>query len=110
MTITDSNKCSTFWAKIFIAGPIEVAKQVCRKECMREGLCVTVDPTTYIYTGGEEAGVVVGLINYPRFPKFADALYARAFDLAAKLCEEMHQHSYTVQTDKETYWRTSRKN
>jgi ferredoxin len=50
----------TYTVRLYLSGPVEVAKQVLREECMREGLCVTIEPTTYIYTGGEEAGYVVG--------------------------------------------------
>lgn len=51
---------------IFIAGDFDEARDLCRAFCDEEGLCVTVTPTTYVYTGGEEDGVIVGLINYPR--------------------------------------------
>lgn len=37
---------------IFIAGDIEQAKQVCREYCYQIGLCVTIEPVAYIYTGG----------------------------------------------------------
>ncbi len=53
---------------IFIAGDYDKAHEICRAHCDAVGLCVTVTATSYIYTGGEEAGVIVGLINYPRFP------------------------------------------
>lgn len=58
----------TYWVRLYLSGPIESAKQLLRKECGQKGLCVTVEPTSYIYTGGEESGYVVGLIQYPRFP------------------------------------------
>lgn len=101
--------CHTYWARIYIAGPIEVAKQIIRVECLREGLCVTVEPTTYIYTGGEEAGYVVGLNNYPRFPLEPEALEARAIDLAEKLVQGTHQLSYMVQGPNMTHWRSAKK-
>lgn len=103
-----SESCVTTWARIYIAGPIEVAKQIIRAECMREGLCVTVEPTLFIYTGGEEAGYVVGLNEYPRFPMGAMALEARAVDLAMKLLDGTHQHSVMVQTPTTTQWFTKR--
>ena len=67
---------------IFIAGDIEQAKQVCREYCYQIGLCVTIEPVAYIYTGGEEAGVRIGLINYPRFPVDETELELRAMGLA----------------------------
>jgi len=49
--ITEIKESNTYWVKIFIAGPIEVAKQLIREECLIEGLCVTIDPSLYIYSG-----------------------------------------------------------
>lgn len=100
--------CVTAWAKIFIAGPIEVAKHILRKECMREGLCVTVEPTTYIYTGGEEAGMVIGLINYPRFESSEFLIYDRAFKLTNLLIEELAQKSATIMTNYRTTFLSNR--
>lgn len=89
---------------IFIAGDIDQAKQVCREHCFEVGLCVTVEPLAYIYTGGEEVGVRVGLINYPRFPSTEDDLSAKATALAQKLMERLCQHSYSIVGPKETVW------
>lgn len=98
----------TWWVRIYISGPLAVAEQVCREECLREGLCVTVEPTRFIYTGGEETGVVVGLINYPRFPADAQAITDKAKDLAEKLLARMCQHSVLIMTPDETTWITKR--
>ena len=97
-----------YWARIYLSGPIEVAKQVIRKECLREGLCVTIEPTLFIYTGGEEAGYVVGLVNYPRFPKTNQEIEDRAKDLALKLMIETAQQSALVMTPSVTHWYTIR--
>ena len=78
----ESKKVDTYWAKIFIAGPQVIAEQVCRKYCLDIGLCVTIDPTKFIYTGGEELGVVIGLLNYPRFPSESKDIMSKARDLA----------------------------
>ena len=72
------------------------------------GLCVTVEPVAFIYTGGEEAGVRVGLINYPRFPSTADAIEKTALDLAHKLRVKLCQHSFSVVGPKQTHWFTAR--
>jgi hypothetical protein len=77
---------------IYIAGDLEQAKQTCREWCMRVGGCVTVEPVAYIYTGGEETGVRVGFINYPRFPATEDILRSRACD------------SYSIVGPRETEW------
>lgn len=89
---------------IFIAGDITQAKQVCREFCFEIGLCVTVEPLDYIYTGGEEAGVRVGLINYPRFPATEHELSGKATALADRLMRRLCQHSYSIVGPKETVW------
>lgn len=89
---------------IFIAGDFDEARKICRKFCDEEGLCVTVTPTTYIYTGGEEPGVVVGLINYPRFPAKPRDIEGAAELLALELVHKLEQQSVTVQTPTTTRW------
>lgn len=98
----------THAVKLYLSGPIDVAKQIIRAECLREGLCVTIEPTTFIYTGGEESGYVVGLLNYPRFPSAPDDMDARASDLMRKLLEGTHQHSALMVTPDATHWITHR--
>lgn len=98
----------TYWVRIYLSGPIEVAKQIIRRECLKEGLCVTIEPTHYIYTGGEEAGYVVQLINYPRFPKEKAAISLRAYDLAQTLLDETYQHSALLMNAENTVWITKR--
>lgn len=83
--------CETVQVRVYIAGPIEPAKQIIRREVMRDPICVTIEPTLYIYTGGEEDGYVVGFINYPRFPSSEEKLVERARDLLKKLLLETYQ-------------------
>lgn len=103
-----SRKSTTFWAELHLSGPIEAAKQVIRAECMREGLCVTISPTTFVYTGGEEAGYTVGLINYPRFESTPEAIEERARLLMHLLLEATHQHSALMITPSTTEWISKR--
>ena len=98
----------TYWARLYLSGPIEVAKQAIRAECLREGLCVTINPTTFIYTGGEELGFVVGLVNYPRFPTTPGALEARARALMLILLDATCQQSALLVTPSVTEWVTKR--
>lgn len=93
---------------IFIAGDVAQAKQVCREFCMAGGACVTVEPVDYIYTGGEEAGVRVGFINYPRFPSDEDAIMSKAKRLADKLMHKLCQHSYSIVGPTSTVWYSRR--
>ncbi len=98
----------TWWAKIYLSGPITVIEQTCREDCLAEGLCVTVTPTRFIYTGGEETGAEVGLINYPRFPSDSETITSRARALAVRLLDATCQHSVLVMTPTVTEWITKR--
>jgi hypothetical protein len=89
---------------IFIAGDLDQAKQVCREYCFNVGLCVTVEPVEFIYTGGQETGMRVGLINYPRFPTTEEALHEHASELATFLMRRLCQHSYSIVGPRETEW------
>lgn len=95
---------ATHVVRIYLSGPIEVAKQVLRAAVLEEGLCVTVEPTTFIYTGGEEQGYVVGLVNYPRFPSVPEQITQRALLLAQRLLKETHQLSAMVVAPDTTTW------
>jgi len=99
---------STFAPRIYLSGPIEVAKQIIRQDCLREGLCVTIEPTHFIYSGGEEIGYMVGLINYPRFPSTPEALRTRARRLTERLLAGTYQHSALLMDAHQTEWITIR--
>lgn len=100
-----SNAADTYWVKIYISGPTDVIEQVCRGYCKQVGLCVTVTPTKFIYTGGEETGVEVGLVNYPRFPvEDFTALDKHAVVLGMDLLEATLQNSFMVMTPTITHW------
>lgn len=101
-------ECPSYPVSIFIAGSHVKAIQTCREYCDQVGFCVTVTATNYVYTDGSEYGVIIGLINYPRFPSNPESIKARAFDLGDLLRERMGQQSYSVQTPDRTYWRSWR--
>ena len=95
----------TYWANIYVGCKdteadhqfrIQRVEYHCQKHVDSVGLCVTVTPTKYIYTNGNETGVVVGLINYPRFPSSPEEIQAKALDLARILKKELCQHRVTV--------------
>jgi len=98
MTIKQTD---TFWAKIYIAGPIAGIEQCCRDYCQK-GLCVTVTPTNYIYTGGEQTGAIIGLINYARFPMTEEFIEESMIELGGKIMISLHQLSFSVETPKDT--------
>lgn len=95
---------SSYSVSIFIAGNVMEAKTICLDYCNAVGFCVTVTETVYCYTGGEEAGVIVGLINYPRFPSTPADIWAHAEALAAQLCAGLTQQSYSIQAPDRTLW------
>jgi hypothetical protein len=96
----------TYQIKIYLSGSIEVAKQVIREHLLDNPLCVTIEPTTFIYTGGEEDGYVVGLLNYPRFPTPPNELNVRADVLAELLIKKTFQRSALVVKPEMTRWIT----
>lgn len=89
-------ECPTHIVKIYISGPIEEAKSFLRNECKERPICVTIEPTHYIFTGGEETGYVIGLINYPRFFQDKATINVRALDMARELMEITCQRSCSV--------------
>lgn len=89
---------------IFIAGRASDIEDQCRTYADEVGFCVTATPTTYIYRGGEEEGYIVGLINYPRFTKPPEEIWAHAEALAERLRVEAGQESYTIQAPDKTVW------
>ena len=101
---------TTCVVKIFLAGDISTIKQVCRKYCKEVGLCVTINPTLFIYTGGEEFGAEIGLLNYPRFPDSAEGITNKALTLAVQCRDAAYQHSFLVVTPEQTIYNTTREN
>lgn len=104
----ESKQVETYWAKIYMAGDIKAIEESCRRFCM-EGLCVTVTPTKFIYTGGQEDGAEVGLVNYPRFPSTPEAIKSKAQLLAVRMMEECCQLSVLVVAPDGTTWLNRRK-
>lgn len=98
----------TYRVQIYLSGPLDIIEQTCRRFCLRHGLCVTVDPTRFIYTGGEETGAVVGLLNYPRFPTTSSEIDAVAHELARDLLGATAQHSVLIVRPDMSEWITRR--
>ena len=98
----------THVVRIYTSGPLHMIEDTCRSFCLRQGLCVTVGPTRFIYTGGEETGAVIGLVNYPRFPSEPEKINAVAEDLAREILSACYQHSVLLIQPQNTYWITRR--
>lgn len=91
----------SFTIRIWIAGNYDRAEEICREYC-EQGYCVSIQPANYIYTGGEESGVCVTLINYPRFPLSPSDLKIHAENLAEHLRIGLHQQSFSIEDPNET--------
>lgn len=98
----------TYQVKIYLAGDMGIIKQECRKYCLEIGLCVTIAPTLFIYTGGEEFGVEIGLINYPRFADTSENILKKAIELAGRCRDAACQHSYLIIDKTETIFNSKR--
>lgn len=94
----------TYEVKIYIAGDVAEARKICRKYCYDVGLCVTLKEVDFIYTGGLEYGIEIGLLNYPRFPTHKDELLERAQILSGLLLEGLSQHSFLIVSPEKTTW------
>lgn len=101
-------KIPTYKVQIYTAADFKKAKEVCREFCFENTLCVTVQKTNFIYKGGEESGVVVELVNYPRFPTSPESLFEKATLLANELMTYCCQESFLITDDKQTLWTSIR--
>lgn len=99
-----NHACETFTACVYLAGDVETAKRWLRRHCYERGLCVTVEPTTFIYTGGEEIGFRVGIVNYPRFPSTGEELHALAVELGQALVTECCQKTALAVSTLRSEW------
>lgn len=98
------NTVPTYQVTIWMAGDLATAYRVVRDYCYAEGACFTITPTKFIYTGGEEDGFAIGLVNYPRFPCEPSDLAARAEDLAHRLLPACNQRTCLLVGTAETKW------
>ncbi|MEJ6845110.1 hypothetical protein V3589_02655 [Sinorhizobium fredii] len=99
----------THCVEIHMAGDISLAGQVIQRHAIDHGMCVTLSPQSFIYTGGREEGFRIGFINYPRFPaEHVDEIDNKAMALADVLMRELGQHSYCIVTPVCTAWHSRR--
>lgn len=108
MNFTEIKKTDSYPISIYIAGDYQLAKIVCREYCDNVGFCVTVTPTEYVYSNGQESGVIIGLINYPRFPSDPITLMLHAREIGDLLLDRLRQQSYTIETPETTHWYSRR--
>lgn len=65
-------------------------------------LCVTITETEYIYVEGREPGLIIGLINYPRFPSSNSDIEMKAYELTDILLNFCCQEKITIVMPKKT--------
>src|ERR1700719_217133 len=107
----------TFQATIYVGlqegyspGPVHTVDEVIaelRGYTDTEGFCVSVTPVHFVYKGGQEPGVAVGVINYPRFPENNEALIVKALYLARRLGKKFIQVRVSVVFPHETIMLTA---
>jgi hypothetical protein len=98
----------TFVCEIFIAGNMHDIERECAHFCQDVGLCVSIEPTKFVYTGGREDGAVVRLVNYPRFPSQPAAIRDTARRLSERLLGACCQGSVLIVDHESTEWVTRR--
>ena len=79
-----------------------LAKEWLQKYCDQIGFCVSVTHTKFIYKQGNENGLQIGLINYPRFPVMDSDIKAHAFKIATELMKILEQIRCTIVLTDET--------
>ncbi len=104
--------CKTFYAEIhlglknldtdYIVHSQQIRNYI-QKFCNEVGLCVSVTHTEYVYTNGCEPGLIIRLINYPRFPKRSGDILDIAFNLAGQLKILAGQKRVSIITPVRTY-------
>lgn len=100
--------CESYKVKLYLSGSYDDAIRACRQYVNDVGLCVTVERADYVYSYGMESGVVVGLLNYPRFPATKDQVYKKAEGLAIYLKRELCQSSVLIDDGETAKWLTTR--
>lgn len=98
----------SYWARIYISGPVAEIKQTCRHWVKENPCCVNVSKTSFIYPGGEETGACVELVNYPKFARSSEEILEAAKALGFEIKAATAQDSFLIATPTTTYWWSDR--
>lgn len=82
---------------------IDEVYALCYKYVNDKQYCVTVTETKFFYVNGFENGVIIGLINYARFPSKKKEVLKHAFDLGEILMKELKQYRISITTPTDSY-------
>lgn len=77
---------------------LEEVLDICQEFVDEKKECVTITPTQFVYTQGNEPGVIVGFIMYPRFPRSEEEIENRAVELGKILLNKLRQNRLTITT------------
>ena len=98
-------KSKTYWANIYLGLRVEYtdkqhtyakAEKFIKKYVTDNPMCVTMTRTNFAYVDGDERGLIIGIINYPRFPKSQRKLKEYAMEFAKVLKEEFAQKRISI--------------
>lgn len=73
-----------------------------KKICNGFKIGVTLTTTRFVYVDGDEPGIIVGLINYPRFPSTPEEIKDKALRIASVLAEKYKQERVSIVCTDET--------
>jgi hypothetical protein len=79
------------------------AVEIIKRWCNERKQCVSITPTRFVYVDGQEPGLVIGFINYPRFPMEKEEILNRALELGEALRKHFNQFRVSVTTPETTY-------
>ena len=79
-----------------------IAEKICQDYCNEHGMGFTIEPTRFIYKDGNENGVRVGIINYPRYPKQKTEHKNIALEIAGQLMGIFEQQRVSIVCTDET--------
>ena len=98
-------KVKTFEIKIYVGlreqyndfiHSIDAVRNICDNYVNIQKDCVTITPTEFRYVNGWEPGVIIGLINYPRFLRSEMEIIVNAHILAKQLMEGLCQFRVSI--------------
>jgi len=104
--------CDTYEIKIYVGlkehydGIVHDSKEV-KKLLFNyvnvDKIALSITELSFVYPVGGEPGVMIGIINYPRYPLKEEELRAKAFKIAKLCMNEFHQERVSIVTRNKTY-------
>jgi hypothetical protein len=82
---------------------IDDVRRICKIYIADIRDCISITSTEFMYVDGSEPGVIIGWINYPRFPRTEIDIEDRALSLAKRLRDGLCQERVTITTPNYSY-------